>query len=270
VALAKTRQLPYLRREALKRLALRYDLEPDGEYHKPGNGPSERAFHLVQCGFDLTVALFKSGFPALDRRTQRRSAKYGLDNLIYGYAVSVLSGYCLPWLMVNTNGRLLDMDQTDGVVGREDHERLLRSIAEFFPLSPRQAQAFPSFTDEFKVLETREPRDPVAEGEETGTGYSQALMRGENPDDDPELVREQWSYARDWFINRVSLSVLSELMGGDFTLIVDKLFVLGRDSSGKAAELRSKQLNAWIEGSQTYREYALMYSAEREGKAELA
>jgi hypothetical protein len=270
MALAKTRRLPYLRRESLKRLALAYDLEPDGDYHKPGNSASERAFHLVQCGFDLTVSLFKSGFPTVDRRTQRRSAKFGLDNLIYGYRVAVLAGYCLPWLMMNTDGRLLDMDDDEGVVGREHHEALLRSIAEFFPLSGKQATSFQMFPDEFKVLETHEPRDRVAERAATGTRYSEALMRGENPDDDPELVREQWEYARDWFINQASIRVLRELMGADFGLLKDKVFILGRQSGPKTGELRRKQLNAWIEGSRVYREYALIHSAERESKPELA
>jgi hypothetical protein len=253
-----------LKRESLQQEALQFDLDPAGDYAKPGNSPPERAFQVLWCAFDLILSVTEVGFPSYDRRTCKRTAKWVKANLLYQAAqTSSILAHALPSLLVETDGSLSwdGSEPDDEVVGAEHHARLLTSIADFYPLVAWRKSAIEVCLGEFKVLETHKPRPEVAKGDEIGSEYSEALLRGENPDDDPRLVEVQRRYAFDYFFNRASVLAMTTALAQDYGLVEDKLACLWKSNDDpRIPAYLARARAAWVEGSRSYREYALLDS----------
>jgi hypothetical protein len=290
VILRKQRRAERLKLEVLQKHALDFDVDPEVDYARPGNSPPERAFHLLGCGFDLLIAIADKGFPSLDRRTRQRGGKWIQEELVLlGREPSQFLAHAIPALFAASRGRLDNSDQegNEELFDPEHHRALGRTLADFYPLpkeieiSPeeraarkakglyapggpeRRRQVFRHVLDEclaeFHVMERHQPREEVARGVEPANEYSLALLHGQEPNDDPELVETQRRYARDFFINRASLNAIkAALDAADFRLLSDKLIEVLEPGDRRISEYRTRELAAWIEGTRSYREYALI------------
>jgi len=268
--------------EVLKKHALRYGLEPDDDYMRPGNNPAETAFQLVRCGMDMLVSMADTGFPTQDKGLRKKGGKYIRQALFYyGDWGAIMFGQMAPLLYLKTDGRLSGEEPPELTV--EHHRKLYETIVSFFPYVKNPALTS-QVLREFTILETHElPEDEEMdlnktdrdhpEGDEWGavlreemkdTGpkpplseYAQALERGENPDDDPSLVQRQRDYARDFFIEKATSAALkTSLAPNDRKLFAGKFVRSFTLQEPKAEEFRNRIRGAWIEGCQTYLEYA--------------
>jgi hypothetical protein len=249
--------------DVLKGYAHAFDVDPEGDYLRPGNSPPERAFQVLSCSLDFLIYLGDVAFPALDKRTRKRGAKWLRQALLFfGGNASVLLANAVPLLMVETGGRLSPADPADPVVSPEQHLRLHKAVQSFFPIGRKDEGFMDRCLAEFRVMEAHEPRERVREGEQEPNEYSAALLRGENPDDDPELVAMQREYARDWFIDRATFGAVSRgLDGKDRKILSGKLVRFSQLTDESASrELRTRALAAWVTGLGPYHDYARLDS----------
>jgi hypothetical protein len=273
----KSRRLAYLKRAALQAHALKYDLDPSQDYGRPGNSPAERAFHLLSCGFDmLLVVLGPDGFPSLHSRTRKRGSKWVRQRLPWqGAAGAGVMARAVPALLAAMGGRIGDDAEggAEPVVDPQFHLALKRSVDDFFSAPGKAVLQLPftgfpdkavlreldQCTAEFAVLESGKPREEVARGERPANRYSLALLNGEDPHTDPELVEMQRRYARDYFIYTASLAAMKAAMAApDMQRLSRKVIPFLDPEDPRISKYRARALAAWIEGSRPYREYALM------------
>lgn len=213
----------------------------------------------MSCALDMLIHLAEAAFPALDRRTRKRGAKWTMQALLFnGGDGSIMLAHAVTALMVRANGRLSDEEPAENVVDVSCHRRLQEAVASFYPLPRHSTDLIADCDLEYRVMDTHKPREAVLEDPSAGNEYSQALLRGENPDDDPALVAMQREYARDFFIDRATFGVIRQTLDRrDRVLLRDKLVRFPRVEDPKqASELRKRNLAAWIEGLRPYHEYA--------------
>jgi hypothetical protein len=241
--------------DMLKGKAVAYDVDPAGDYMKPGNNPPEQAFQLLRCGLHLLLHVSDNAFPAIDSRTRKRGPKWIRQGILFnGDKGTLLLAHAVPALMAKLDGRL-GGDEPPELTG-DHHRRFYETVKSFYPLM-KGANFVEQCMREFEVMETHEVRPVVVEGVQPANEYSQALMRGENPDEDPGLVAMQRDYARDYFIDRaIFVAIRQTLSPNDQKLLQDKLFRFVMVEDAEAAELRSRSRRAWIEGIGPYLEYA--------------
>lgn len=254
------------RQDSIKGEALNRDLDPTGDYFKPDNGPPERAFHLVECGYDMLLTACGPGFPSLDRRTRRKATKWMPEASLYrGGQVSTLYAKLMARLMEQLDGRLTEDDEVR--VSRAHHRRLYEAIEDFYPLD-NQKGLISMCLGEFVTLKQNRPRWQVKSGEEVGSEYAQALLRGEDPSQDPRLVQIQRDYARDWFINTATVQLSRFLLALDFQLIQDSVIEIAQPTARDLTGFRAQQLDAWRQGMRAYMEYAELDSAAADARGE--
>jgi hypothetical protein len=251
-----------LKYDILKPHAHRFDVDPAGDYMRPGNSPPERAFQVLSCSLEMLIYLGDNAFPARDRSLRKKGGKWMRQALLFeGGNASMLLAHAVPALMARMDGRLSVDEPNQPFVPAEDHLRLLKTVSSFYALGKNDDKFIEQCDSEFRVMETHEPRDAVREGEAAPNAYSEALLRGENPDDDPELVRMQREYARDFFIDRATFKVAKKgLDSKDRVIVHGKLARFVDLEEPEATELRARVLAAWREGTAPYREYALLDS----------
>jgi hypothetical protein len=242
----------------LKWSALKYELDPENDYARAGNTPPERAFQVLNSGFYLAFGIAREGIPSVDPRTRKRAGKWLMENIPFRDApvgVNVL-GIALPTVMARSGGNLDGAVEGQGATV-EQHERLAASVNDFYPLESRRRTIMTDALEEYEVMETKQARPPVANGVQPGSAYSQALVRGEDPDLDPALVAEQRRWARDYFISHITISACALILGPDLARVEDKMSRL-IDLEEGVGEYRERLLGAWVRGSQVYRDYALL------------
>jgi hypothetical protein len=270
--------------EILKKHALRYGVEPDDDYMRPGNNPAETAVQLLRCGIDMLLVMADNGFPTQDRGLRKKAGKYIRQALFYyGDWGAIIFGQMAPLLYVKMDGRLSGEEPPELTV--EHHRKLHQTASSFFPYM-KELGITAAVLREFKVLETHElPKEDEEtqvvgnlsdrdqpEGDEWDqdklaeqatpnkprlSEYAQALQRGENPDDDPALVQKQRDYARDFFIEKATSAALKASLAPQDRKVFARKFVrsFGLEEPD-ASEFRDRIRNSWIEGCQTYLEYA--------------
>jgi hypothetical protein len=267
-------RLAKLKLDVLKKGAHVFDIDPTRDYMKPGNSPPEQAFMVASCSLDFLIHLSQVAFPAVGRRTRKRGGKWVMQALLFhGGAGMELLAHASPALMVAMDGRLSADQPAESVIGADHHLRFQKAVESFYPLGLDRRKFLENCLAEFRVMETHEPRGPVVEGTQSANEYSQALLRGENPDDDPELVSMQREYARDFFIDRATYdAVTNALEPADVKIMLDDFarFVT-LDDPKAALKLRARALAGWSEGLKPYLEYALLDSkSERPEAAQAA
>jgi hypothetical protein len=239
----------------LKGKAVAHGIDPAGDYMRPGNNPAEQAFQLVKCGLDMLLYVSEHAFPTLDKRSRKRGPKWIREAILYsGDRGSMLLAHGMTALMAKMGGRLTGDEPPE--LTAEHHQKLYDTVKSFYPV--KKASGFvEGCMREFEVMETHEPRPAVVEGEQSANEYSQALMRGENPDEYPELVAVQRDYSRDYFIDRaIYVAVRHSLDPKDVQVLEKKLVRFVMVSDSEAAELRTRSFRAWTEGMKPYLEYA--------------
>jgi hypothetical protein len=265
--------------EVLKKHALRYGVEPDEDYMRPGNNPAETAFQLLRCGIDMVVVMADNGFPTQDKGLRKKAGKYMRQSLFYyGDWGGIIFGQMVPLLYVKTHGRLSGEEPPELTV--EHHRKLYETASSFYPYM-KNPKLTGQVLREFTVLETNElPEDDEEdenrsdrdqpEGDEFEekrqvikpkgpplSEYAQALERGENPDSDPALVQRQRDYARDFFIEKAtSVALKTALSPNDRKLFAGKFVRSFALEESKAEDFRNRIRSAWIEACQIYLEYA--------------
>jgi hypothetical protein len=257
--------------QALKIQALNLDLDPGADYARPGNRPSARAFHLLSCGFDMLVTVMEDAFPGIDRRSVKTGSKWAREGFaLNGAPAGAFFACAIATLLANMGGWISEDAEDDlaPVLDPEFHLSMRHSVEDFYPkLRPRRAivkvQDVASLLEacmaEFVVLRTGEPREEVTAGDHSANRYSLALIQGEDPSGDPELLKEQREYARDWFIHQAVLGgVLTSMFESDVRRLLPKTIPYLDPTDPRSSEYRARALRAWVRGSRSYREYALM------------
>jgi hypothetical protein len=243
--------------EVLKQKALAYDVEPAGDYMRPGNNPAEQAFQLLRCGLEAMLSMADNGFPTTDSRVRKKAPKYVRQALYYyGDAGAVIFGQAMPLLYAKLDGRLSGEEPSE--LTGDLHRKLYETVSSFYPFKIGHIDLAGELMKEYRVLETHELPEEVKNGEmEPGSEYSEALLRGENPDEDPRLVALQRDHARDFLIEKATtLGIKHSLSPNDRRLLKQKFVRFRALEEPAATEQRDRLRNAWIEASQTYLEYA--------------
>jgi hypothetical protein len=246
--------------EVLKQKALAYDVDPTDDYMRPGNNPPETAFQLLRVGLEMLLYMTDNGFPTFDSRTLKKAPKYLRQSLLfYGDMGALVLAHTVPLSYVKENGHLSGDEPPELTV--DHHRRLYETVSSFYPFKRMGTTVAQDCLREYTVLEKHElPEEVVNEEQPPANEYSQALLRGENPDEIPELVAMQREYARDFFIEKATTRAIKlGLSPNDRKHMRDK-FVGSpsiEDPSARA-EFLERIRNAWIEGSQTYLDYALL------------
>jgi hypothetical protein len=262
-----------MRRAVLVPACVNFDLDFAVETVRPGTNPPQRAFQLVACGYDMLLATAASprAFPVRHALTRWRGSRaVGAKLLWQGLDASIFLAHAVPVLMARMEGQLGDNGEDANLVpsDAEYHLALRGRVQDFYPLPSADKLFLHGCLAEFRVMGNREPRAEVLEGTQPATPYSQALMRGDNPDDDPQLVSDQKRYARDYFINQAVIAAtkigLEHESGrrGTWKFFSDKVIDLtehGDDSRTRA--FRARLLRGWMAGNVAYRNYVLMYDA---------
>ena len=174
-----------MRQDSIKGEALNRDLDPAGDYFKPDNGPSERAFHLVQCGYDMLLTVCGPGFPSLDKRIRKKSEKWMPEaSLFRGGQVSTTLANLTARLMEQLDGRLTENDEVR--VSKAHHRRLYKALEDFYPIENHKGLIYVCL-GEFMTLKKNRLREEVQTGEETGSGVraGAASRRGPQPGPPP-------------------------------------------------------------------------------------
>lgn len=254
----QNRRLEHQKLEALKPHAHKFDIDHEADYARLGNSPPERAFHLLACGLELLIVMMNSGFPSFKRGVRRDASKWTRQTLLWKGAQA--AGYMAranATLMALMDGRLSDdEDGVDPVTDRQFHLAMRKSVEDFYP---KLGRLDASWWAEFDVMRDRKPRPEVERGDEPANEYSLALLRDEDPGDDPELVRLQKRYARDYFIYRATLGGMKvALRAADAARLTPKTIPFLDPGKRRVSKYRARALAAWIEGSRPYREYASM------------
>jgi hypothetical protein len=243
--------------EVLKKNALKYDLEPDGEYMRSGNNPAETAFQLVRCGMEMLLVVADRGFPSLDKRLQKKVGKYIRQAILYyGDRGAIILGQLTPLLYVKVGGHLSGDEPPELTV--EHHRELYETVSSFYPYLT-DAEMARKCMREYRVLEEHELPEAVQSGERAPNPYAEVILQGGNPDDDPELVSLQRDWARDFYIERaISMALKRSLSPSDRTLLNSKFDRAAHLEEPERTEFRDRLRNAWIMGCQPYLEYARM------------
>jgi hypothetical protein len=244
--------------KVLKEKALAYDIDPADDYMRPGNNPAETAFQLLRIGFEMLLFMTDNGFPSLDSRTRKKVPKYLRQALLYyGGSGMLVFAHTLPLLYVKEKGHLSGDEPPELTV--DHHRRLYDTVSSFYPFKRMGSTVDQPFLREYKVLEEHELPEEVVEGEDPPANeYSEALLRGENPDERPELVAMQREWARDFFIEKATTrGIKLSLHPNDRTLLASK-FTSSQaiEDASARAEFSERLRTAWIEGSQGYLEFA--------------
>jgi hypothetical protein len=241
--------------DMLKAKALAYDVDPAGDYMRLGNSPAEEAFQLLKCGIEMLMIMSSSYFPTLDRKTQRKGPRWLQSGVLFhGENGMMILARAAPALMARADGRL-EVDQPPGITAA-DHLKLFDQVQSFYPLNKAHGDSMARMEAEFKVMEKKEPRAEVIEGEEQANEYSQALLRDENPDDDPELVERQREYATDYFIDlALHYAVARALDKNDNKILKNKWARLPLLKEPLASQHRARLREAWREGIKPYLAY---------------
>jgi hypothetical protein len=143
----------------------------------------------VSCGGDLLLgAAYPDGFPATGR-----AAKRGVKALAraFGEEEAREAATMLAHAMANMLHEMLK-DQAPGDAGV--HLQMHDLIESVYPLHPSLLELVDTTRIEYRTLETHHVRDWIRQAG-GGTGYHRALLRGDDPDADPELVDIQERYA---------------------------------------------------------------------------
>jgi hypothetical protein len=211
----------------------------------------------------LIYLIDAEAFPAVDKKARKRGSRWTQQALLFhGLAGALVLAHGITTLMVQLEGRFTNDEGDEDVIDVSCHRRLQEAVTSFYPLPLDSSKLMDRCLGEFKVMETHEPREAVVENPSQANEYSQALLRGENPDEDPALVATQREYARDFFIDRATYSAFSKAIDKkDRKLLRDKMVRFTQVHDPKqVAELRERTLAAWIEGARPYREYARLDS----------
>jgi hypothetical protein len=242
--------------DMMKAKALAYDVDPEGDYMRLGNTPAEEAFQLLKCGFEMMMIMSSIYFPTLDRRSQRKGPKWLESGVLYhGENGMMVLARAAPALMARADGGV-EVDKPPEITASH-HLELFDQVQSFYPLPKAHGDSIAKMEAEFKVMEKKEPRREVLDGEEPPNEYSQALMRGENPDDDPELVERQREYATDYFIDlALHFGVSRALDRNDNKILKQKWARLPKLQEPLASRHRARLREAWREGIKPYLAYA--------------
>lgn len=252
--------------EVLKPYAHNYDIEHTVDYARPGNTPPERAFHLLSCGFDAAGTVLELAFPSLDKRARKLGSKWARESLPFnGAHAGRFMASVVPLLFARMDGFLgaPGEEEIEPIRDPEVHLSMKRLTEDFYRRTLRQQAAGGPFKQyeqeclaEFDVLDTGQPRQPVAEGKEAANEFSLALLREEDPRQDPELVRIQREYARDYFIHMgISACMLASMFASDAQKLHPKVLPF---LDPNLTEYRANALAAWVEAARPYREYLLI------------
>lgn len=264
------RKREWVKYETLKKYAFLYDIEPRFDYGRPGASPPERAFHLLCCGYDMLVVFMQLAFPSLQRRTFKTGTKWITEGLMWNGAAS--GGFlarATPTLLALTGGNLdgLVQDDIEPVDDPDLHHFLRRSVEDFYPLILARKAAVQGDVDplveacseEFEVMKTGKPREAVAEGTEPANEYSLALLRGDDPNQNPELVEQQRRYALDYFIYQTAMgATVTSMFDTDAKRLLPKTLPFLDPTDPQHSDYRERAAAAWVEASRPYREYALL------------
>lgn len=267
--------------KTLRYLANQYDIAYDADWHKPGNTPVQEAFLLCRYGVDLLVKFCEPDqFPSFDRTSRRVGAKLMKRNVLFsGPAHAPFFAQTIAELLARTEGRLFFDDPIpEGAPGTSAPYRRQRStLQDFYPSVSEALELLDNEAPaEFEVLEKGEPRAAVRAGEEAASAYSAALLRGENPNDNPALVKEQWEYARDYFIWRCEKAAMRSAMDRPtrarfrFEEVVTDLIDFTTPESGgpqedpKRLAYRAEALKRWEEPVRACLSYAVIAASARE------
>jgi hypothetical protein len=278
--LGRSSYLDDIRFKINRYLANHYDIDHSADWVKPGNTPVQKAFQQSKYGLELLFRFAEPDqFPSLDRMSRRLGAKLVKRGLLYTGAVHApFFAQALAELLARTEGRLhYDEPVPEGELGSPLYYRSLReTIQDFYAAdAPALEQLDDRGPAEFRVLETGEPREKVRSSEEAGTGYSAALLRGENPNDDPALVKEQWEYARDYFIWSFEKAMMPTAMERPMRpharehfreLVADLVDLTSPESGGpgedpKRIAYRARALERWEASARSYLSYAALDAA---------
>jgi hypothetical protein len=266
VSTRQDRKLARVKLQALQPHAYKFDVDALGDHARPGNKPSECAYHLLSCGFELLITMMDCAFPSFDKGVQKLARKRMREHLLFkGAETAGFLARATPTLSALMGGPLSDEgeDAAEAVVDPEYHLFLRQTVEDFYPnfklTQFTKVDRLVTCMGEFEVLEKGEPREEVAAGDEPASPYSLALLRGEDPSEDPELVEMQRRYARDYFIWRATDGAMrSVLHPADRRRFLPKTIQVLDPADPRLLEYRRHALATWIEGSRPYREYALM------------
>ena len=246
----------------LKPLAHKYGVDPAGDHMRPGNSSAEKAFQLLKCGTEMLLYVADHAFPTIDRRSRRNGPKWIRQGILFtGRHGSLLFGRAAPLLLAKMDGRVSGDEPPELTV--ELHRALYDMISSFYPFPKANLFTVDELMGEYTVMEKHLPRKEVLEGEHRPNAYSEALMRDENPDDDPELVAMQRDYARDFFIDTaIHLGVGRSLDKNDRKILKHKFVRFPQLREDAAAEVRARNFAVWIDGTKPYLEYARLCAQE--------
>lgn len=262
-----------MRRAVLIPACVNFDLDYAVESVRPGTSPPQRAFQLVACGYDMLLATAASprAFPTRRATNRWRGSRAVWAKLLWqGLDASIFLANAVPVLMARTEGKLGDNGEDANLVPTDPayHLALRGRVQDFYPLSSEDKLFLHGCLAEFRVMGNREPRQEVLEGKQPAMPYSQALMRGDNPDEDPRLVSEQKRYARDYFINQAIIAATKIAMEyksgrrGTWKFFMDKVVdIAEQGDDARTRAFRARFLRAWMAGNGAYRNYVLMYDA---------
>jgi hypothetical protein len=252
----------------LRPQALAYELEPSDCVPGSGDRPPQLAFQLLGTGYDLLVELADPDvFPSLDRSARRRGPRLIRKNLLWGGAeASLILAHAMPTLYARMDGRLTAPgeeglraatrgDDGEAPLTPAEHLRALETLKGYYPLVRDLLRAaYDWCLREFKVLEEGVPRGEVGSGSQPAMPYSAALLRHEDPSQDPALVAGQRMHARDHFINETTLKAVEFAIGmEDWPRVSDKVLRLVEAPEDPAVvRWRDRALAAWTRGSGPY------------------
>ena len=120
--------------DILQPKALAYDIDPAGDYMRPGNSPAEQAFQLLRLRLRHVAGLADNAFPAFDKRTRKRGAQVDSAGVSVSTAVTAddCSAHAMPRLYAKVDGRLSG-DEPPELTG--DHHRMMyETVRSFYPL----------------------------------------------------------------------------------------------------------------------------------------
>jgi hypothetical protein len=245
--------------EVLKPKALAYDVDPLEDYMRPGNNPAETAFQLLRCGLEMLITMADEAFPTLDSKTRKKAPKYLRQGLFYyGEPGAVIMGQTVPLLYTKVNGRLSGDEPPELAVER--HRALYETVISFYPFKRAGESVGDQCLREFTMMETHEVPEEVRDGTIRANAYAQALMNGENPDENPELLGMQREHAIDYFIEKATTSAIKfSLPPNDRKLLKSKFTRFqGIEDPDTAMEYRKRLRSGWIVATQHYLDYALL------------
>ena len=182
-----------LRRQLLEPLAearrLSYDLELLEPTSAPGDPRDRAGYRLVCCGGDVLLgAAYPDGFPATGR-----TAKRGVKALTRAFGEEE-AREAATMLAHALASMLYEMLKHRAPEDASVHLQMRDLIESVYPLQPGLLDVVDTTRIEYRTFETHDVRDWIRQAG-GGTGYHRALLSGDDPDADPELVEIQERYA---------------------------------------------------------------------------